>query len=180
MCKIFLNLTIKIPERRHWRCSAAFIVNFEQIFGSVLVFPLLNLNKYMPAGLPLRKRSSISKILTLSWRRPLSNRNQSIDVLRKSMDWFLYDYGLRHERVQEQYVKGVSVLFQPLIFNLNCQFLKVFVRCLYCDFNIFYLQIQTFLKVTSEVINTTSTYGVMLSLWFNLRSCSCLLEYVGV
>ena len=30
--------------------------------------------------------------LTLSWRRPLSYRNQS-------MDWFLYDNDLRHERV---------------------------------------------------------------------------------
>ena len=38
-------------------------------------------------------------IITLSWRRPLSNRNQSIDLLCKSMDWFLYDKGLRHERV---------------------------------------------------------------------------------
>ena len=36
--------------------------------------------------------------LTLSWRRPLSYRNQSIDLLPKSMDWFLYDNGLHHER----------------------------------------------------------------------------------
>ena len=41
-------------------------------------------------------------ILTLSWRRPLSYRNQAIDLLRKSMDWFLYDMGLRHERVKHQ------------------------------------------------------------------------------
>ena len=39
------------------------------------------------------------KLLTLSWRRTLSYRNQSIDLLRKLMDWFLYDNGLRHERV---------------------------------------------------------------------------------
>ena len=38
--------------------------------------------------------------LTLSWRRPISYRNQSIDLLCKSMDWFLYDIGLRHERVK--------------------------------------------------------------------------------
>ena len=38
-------------------------------------------------------------ILTISWRRPISCRNQSIDLLRKSMDWILYDIGLRHERV---------------------------------------------------------------------------------
>ena len=32
--------------------------------------------------------------LTLSWRRPLSYRNQSID-------WFLYDNVLRHERIKD-------------------------------------------------------------------------------
>ena len=37
---------------------------------------------------------------TLSWRRPLSYTNQSIDLLCKSMEWFLYDNGLRHERVK--------------------------------------------------------------------------------
>ena len=41
-----------------------------------------------------------SRQLTLSRRRPLSYRNQSIDLLRKSMDWFLYDNGLRLERVK--------------------------------------------------------------------------------
>ena len=38
--------------------------------------------------------------LTLSWQRLLSYRNQSIDLLCKSVDWFLYDNGLRHERVK--------------------------------------------------------------------------------
>ena len=40
--------------------------------------------------------------LTLPRRRPLSYRNQSIDLLRKSINWFLYDNGLRHERVKER------------------------------------------------------------------------------
>ena len=40
------------------------------------------------------------KSLTLSRRRPLSYRNQSTDLLRKSMGWFLYDNGLRLERVK--------------------------------------------------------------------------------
>ena len=38
--------------------------------------------------------------LTLSWRRPLSYRNQLIDLQNKSMHWFLYDNGLRYERVK--------------------------------------------------------------------------------
>ena len=41
----------------------------------------------------------LSWILTLSWRRPLLYRNKSIDLLCKSIDWFLYDNGLCHERV---------------------------------------------------------------------------------
>ena len=32
---------------------------------------------------------------------PLSYRIQSIDLQRKSMDWFLYDMDVRHESVKE-------------------------------------------------------------------------------
>ena len=39
--------------------------------------------------------------ITLSWRRSLSKRNQSIDLQSKSMDWFLYNNGLRHERLKQ-------------------------------------------------------------------------------
>ena len=42
--------------------------------------------------------------LTLPWRRLLSYRNQSIDLL----DWFLYDNGLRNERVKRQFHKTVK------------------------------------------------------------------------
>ena len=31
ICEIFLKVAIETPERRHWRCYDAFIVNFEQI-----------------------------------------------------------------------------------------------------------------------------------------------------
>ena len=46
----------------------------------------------------LLRRHVVSN-LTLSRQRPLPYRNQSIDLLNKSIDWFLYDNGLRHERV---------------------------------------------------------------------------------
>ena len=62
-------------------CSGACIVNLEQISNIVLIFPLF--------------------ILTLSRRRSTSYRNQSTDLLRKSMHWFLYDIGLRRERVKQ-------------------------------------------------------------------------------
>ena len=42
----------------------------------------------------------------LSWRRSLSYRNQFIDLLCKSMDWFLYDRDLLHERAK-MYKMGI-------------------------------------------------------------------------
>ena len=41
------------------------------------------------------------RFLTFSRRRPISDRNQSIDLPSKSMDWFLCDIGLRHEKVKK-------------------------------------------------------------------------------
>ena len=38
-------------------------------------------------------------VLTLPWRWPLPYKNYSIDLQSKSMEWFLYDNDLRHERV---------------------------------------------------------------------------------
>ena len=44
-CEIYSKLTIKTPERRHWRRSGVFIVNFEHISELVLVFLLLTLSR---------------------------------------------------------------------------------------------------------------------------------------
>ena len=43
---------------------------------------------------------------------PLSYRSQSIHLLCKSIDWFLYDNGLRHERVNDNVDKKqrISIL----------------------------------------------------------------------
>ena len=49
--------------------------------------------------------------LTLSRRRPLSYRSQSIDLLSKSVDWFLYDNGLRLERVKTKLTCFVFLYF---------------------------------------------------------------------
>ena len=47
-CEICSKLTIKIPERRHWRRSGIFIVNFEHISPrscvSVVIFEQVNAN----------------------------------------------------------------------------------------------------------------------------------------
>ena len=44
MCEMCSKLTIKVPERRHWRRSGIFIVSFEHVSHLVLVFLLLTLN----------------------------------------------------------------------------------------------------------------------------------------
>ena len=44
--EFYSKLTIKTPKGR-WRHSDVFIVNLKQISHTVLVFPLLNLNKQM-------------------------------------------------------------------------------------------------------------------------------------
>ena len=41
----YFKLTIKTPERRQWRPSGVFIVNFEHILHVFLKFLLLTLNK---------------------------------------------------------------------------------------------------------------------------------------
>ena len=44
-CEICLKLTINTPERRQWRRSGVFIVNFEHISHLVRVFLLLTLSR---------------------------------------------------------------------------------------------------------------------------------------
>ena len=44
-CEICSKLTIKTPERRQWRRSGVFTVNFEHISHLVLVFLLITLSR---------------------------------------------------------------------------------------------------------------------------------------
>ena len=44
-----------------------------------------------------------TSLLTLLWQKAISYRNQSIDLIYKSMEWFLYDRDIRHERVNDFY-----------------------------------------------------------------------------
>ena len=73
---------------------------------------------------PAPSTESLS-FLTLSRWRPLSYRNQSIDLLCESMNWFLYDNGLRHERANRKKnfpaVLGQCSLESKLLFELYHQ-----------------------------------------------------------
>ena len=78
-----------------------------QIFSSSI--PKLIKKNYNPRN---------TSTLTLSWRRPLSYRNQSIDLRSKSIDWFLYDNGLRHERVKREKTDNGIIIVMYFVFNL--------------------------------------------------------------
>ena len=70
--------------------------------------------------LPLETIFWCIHILFLSWQLSLSYSNQSIDLLCKSMDWFLYDIYLRHERVKtncEILSSAPSIFRKELIVN---------------------------------------------------------------
>ena len=54
------------------------------------------------------------RYLTRSWRRPLSYRNQSIDLHSRSMDWFPFDNGVHHERVKRA-LNTSLLMVEPLI-----------------------------------------------------------------
>ena len=64
------------------------VSNFTFPYFHLLIFPCVLKRMVLP--------------LTLSRWRLISYRNQSIDLQRKSMDWFLYDIGLRRERVNKE------------------------------------------------------------------------------
>ena len=97
-------------------------------------------------------QSSLRKIfaaLTLSWRRPLSYRNQYIDLQSKSMDWFLYDNGLRHERVKNNFF---ACIYNECNLELEWWriFMKYFMQRLLCDFlNFLFHQVSQHLLAQS-------------------------------
>ena len=58
--------------------------------------------------------------LTLSWQKSLSDRNQSIDLQSKLMDWFLYDSDLHHERLKK-YERSLQKYFTAKICEVTLQ-----------------------------------------------------------
>ena len=67
------------------------------------------------------------EILTLSWWRSLSYRNQAIDFLCKSVDLFLYDRDLHHERAKA--IKLTNTQKNYLTQTLQHPFLNVLNVC---------------------------------------------------
>ena len=69
---------------------------------------LKNCQTYFNFSRSMKRNSYMFKVktenfkLTLLWRRPISYKNQSID-------WFLYDIGIRHERVNKTNIFEVNI-----------------------------------------------------------------------
>ena len=55
--------------------------------------------------------------LTLSWRRSLSYRNQSIDLLSKLVDWSLYDRDFRHKKAKASWFKNLKSKYRENFFH---------------------------------------------------------------
>ena len=102
--------------------------------------------------------------LTFSWRGLLSYRNQSIDLQSKSMDWFLYDNGLRYERVKNSWVFHLS--FQ-LIFQVVLLVESNFINrrlYLYCTF----ICIKTYIsEITFNFVIQNAAYQIFNRLIFS-------------
>ena len=80
-CLIFINLFSALPEKEMKK-------------------PLKNICKKQESIVFHLSMEEHYNTLTLSWPMYLSYRNQSTDLLSKSMDWFLYDRDLCHEKVK--------------------------------------------------------------------------------
>ena len=98
--------------------------------------------------------------ITLSWQRSLSYRNQSIDLLCKSIGWFLYDRDLRHEKVSKCFKKST------ISFNI---WLTIIFPC--------QNSVKPFLKWLSgfDNLRNTEEFAVLWLLW-NMEIFSNCLE----
>ena len=85
-------------------------------------FPV-NFAKFSETPQLLLKKTFPLNDLILAWRRSLSYKNQSIDLLSKSLDWFLYNRDLRHEKV-----KGAMKLY---FMHCSCVVIILLITDLY-------------------------------------------------
>ena len=91
---------------------------------------------------------AINSYLIISWRRSLSYRDQSTGLLFKSMNWFLFDRGPCHERINAsiQSTHGLLMKFVVAIYfkvvqinDLNNQTGNTFKQWMAFNWLIFFL-----------------------------------------
>ena len=96
-----LKLTIKTPERRHWRRSDVFIVNFEHNSHLVLVFLLLTLGRYMPVGI-------IYICFDIIWNKTF--RDHLLQILNKGLLFTLF-------YKPERFLPNLSIMQHDKVFK---------------------------------------------------------------
>ena len=88
-----MSSSMKVSNRWHGFCS-------DKILHTYTHTAYASANRLRHIEIYIHTNSYVLSVsLTLSWRRQLPYRNQPIDFPCKLMDWFLYDNGLRHKRV---------------------------------------------------------------------------------
>ena len=106
LCKRLSIFTKKL-HRMYTSLGSKYTSAFWKLFWTFYFFKLSYILRLL--------KSVIS--LTLLWRRPLSYRNQSIDLRSNSLNQFLYDHGLRHEWGKLPYFfqikHGKHLIFKP-------------------------------------------------------------------
>ena len=111
---VALQISNSFKKRFQRRC---FLVNIAKSLKKLI---LRKICERQPLNNVKRNYSSmniVKKVLALSRRRLLSYRNQSNDLQSKSMDWCLYDNGLRHKRVKCFSIFAGKHLYRSVFFN---------------------------------------------------------------
>ena len=103
--------------------------------------------------------------LTLSWRRSVSYRIQSIDLQNKSMDWFLYGRDLHHE------LKVTSIKNNFLFYNVSNNFCKE--KCSQWNFS---FEEKNIFCIQDILIFVFSWIHKLQNLWRHHRYCNCILQ----
>ena len=120
------------------------------------------------------QRFFLNFLLTLSWQRPLSYTNQSIDLHSKSMDWFLYYNGFRHERVKmgKKWSKMLSPTYSLKFKNI------IFESRLLCFFQmvIFATLLRCCLTLWKSTLKTSTLFRRCLTLFSSTLKNTTLLQ----
>ena len=102
MVRHFLKTSCCSPSQKHIQNSVK-NEKMEFLWKQLTVLSRLVFSQKYPCWMfdrVLNTPPQFPESLTLSWRRSISYRNQSINLLCKSIDWFLYDMDLSHKRVK--------------------------------------------------------------------------------
>ena len=135
------KLTIKTLDRRHWRCSAVFIVNFERFSYLFLVFLLLTLDTYMLTGKEILiwriTSSEFQFFCNKLWKKELLDPNTCSKLTMKTLDEYTVQVNIlkRHTRATSAIV--VLVYFLTIL-NILTHFesakLRVWQSCMLACF----------------------------------------------